>query len=126
MSLWLHLFLLPFQIYSSFHYLTIPATAFSSFLIGSLEIGQEIENPFNYNLNDLDLDHFCLAIQRELQEVTTHTSPDPDTFVFSAWNQPFAPAEELTTPGHTHYAPKGAGDRIVSPTYPWCSLTGAI
>ncbi|KAJ7806490.1 hypothetical protein B0H14DRAFT_3484079 [Mycena olivaceomarginata] len=81
--------------------------AFASFvLLGFLEIGQEIENPFNYNLNDLDLDNFCLAIQRELHEVTavqspsllifarsTHTMPDPTSFVFVAWNQPFAPAD---------------------------------
>ncbi|KAJ3519224.1 hypothetical protein NM688_g9332 [Phlebia brevispora] len=53
-SLWLYLFFLPFQIYSAFKWLTIPATAFASFLLlGFLEIGQEIENPFNYDLNDL-------------------------------------------------------------------------
>ncbi|KAI0088809.1 UPF0187-domain-containing protein [Irpex rosettiformis] len=93
-SLWLYLFFLPFQIYSAFKWLTIPATAFASFLlIGFLEIGQEIENPFNYDLNDLDLDIFCLAIQRELHEVTAHTTPDPESFIFSQWNQPFAPGD---------------------------------
>ncbi|KAJ6608293.1 UPF0187-domain-containing protein [Mycena sp. CBHHK59/15] len=102
MSLWLYLLFLPFQLVSLLHYLVIPGTAFASFLLlGFLEIGQEIENPFNYDLNDLDLDSFCLAIQRELHEVTAHTMPDPSQFVFSAWNQPFAPAdrrsaEELT------------------------------
>jgi ion channel-forming bestrophin family protein len=97
MSLWLYLFLLPFQIQSAFKYLTIPATAFASFLLlGFLEIGQEIENPFNYDLNDLDLDHFCHAIQRELHEITAHPSPDPETYLFSSWNQPFAPADRRT------------------------------
>jgi predicted membrane chloride channel (bestrophin family) len=118
-SLWLYLFLLPFQIYSAFKYLTIPATAFSSFLLlGFLEIGAEIENPFNYDENDLDLDHFCLGIQRELQEITAHISPDPDTYLFSAWNQPFAPAdrrtaEAMTAGGSMHYVPVGqdASDR---------------
>lgn len=28
------------------------------------------ENPFNYDLNDLDLDGFCLQTQRELAEIT--------------------------------------------------------
>ncbi|KAJ7727755.1 UPF0187-domain-containing protein [Mycena metata] len=97
MSLWLYILLLPFQIVSALHYLTIPATAFAAFLLlGFLEIGQEIENPFNYDENDLDLDTFCLAIQRELHEVTAHTMPDPSTFVFSAWNQPLAPADRRT------------------------------
>jgi len=93
-SLWLYLFFLPFQIYEAFGWLTIPAIAFAAFLfVGFLEIGQEIENPFNYDLNDLDLDQFCLAIQRELHEVTAHTTPDPDSFIFTEWNQPFAPAD---------------------------------
>ncbi|KAJ7167138.1 Bestrophin, RFP-TM, chloride channel-domain-containing protein [Mycena crocata] len=94
MSLWMYLFFLPFQVVSSFGYLCIPGTAFAAFLLlGFLEIGQEIENPFNYDLNDLDLDAFCLGIQRELHEITAHTTPDPTHFIFSAWNQPFAPAD---------------------------------
>ncbi|KIP06316.1 hypothetical protein PHLGIDRAFT_107168 [Phlebiopsis gigantea 11061_1 CR5-6] len=94
LSLWLYLFFLPFQIYTAFGWLTIPATTFASFLLcGFLEIGQEIENPFNYDLNDLNLDHFCLAIQRELHEVTAHTTPDTESYVFTQWNQPFAPGD---------------------------------
>lgn len=84
------------------NWLTIPGTAFASFLLlGFLEIGQEIENPFNYDLNDLgtcsfrlgvahvsdrrllDLDYFCLDIQRQLHEITAHTNPDPSEFIFS-------------------------------------------
>lgn len=94
MSLWLYLLLLPFQVVNVLHYLIIPGTAFASFLLlGFLEIGQEIENPFNYDENDLDLDQFCMAIQRELHEVTAHTMPDPSSFIFTPWNQPFAPAD---------------------------------
>lgn len=95
MSLWLYLLFLPFQIYKAMEWLTIPATAFTSFLLlGFLEIGQEIENPFNYDLNDLDLDSFCLMLQRDLHEITAHPGPlVPDDFVFTNWNQPFAPAD---------------------------------
>lgn len=28
------------------------------------------ENPFNYDLNDLDLDGFCFMLQRDLHEIT--------------------------------------------------------
>ncbi|CAA7268837.1 unnamed protein product [Cyclocybe aegerita] len=94
MSLWLYLLLLPFQIYLAYGYITIPATAFASFLLlGFLEIGQEIENPFNYDLNDLDLDYFCLSIQRDLHEITAHTTTDPSEFLFTKWNQPLAPSD---------------------------------
>jgi len=93
-SLWLYLLFLPFQIYTAFGWYTIPGTAFASFLLlGFLEIGQEIENPFNYDLNDLDLDAFCLSIQRELHEITAYVNPEPTSFVFSPWNQPFAPTD---------------------------------
>jgi predicted membrane chloride channel (bestrophin family) len=114
-SLWLYLFLLPFQIHSAFSWITIPATAFASFLLlGFLEIGQEIENPFNYDENDLDLDHFCLMLQRELHEITTHTSSDPSAFIFSPFNQPFAPgdrrtAEEMQQDVEHEYHKEGPG-----------------
>ncbi|KAI5123996.1 hypothetical protein M0805_006406 [Coniferiporia weirii] len=93
-SLWLYLFFLPFEIYASFGYLTIPATAFGAFLLlGFMEIGQEIEDPFGYDANDLDLDQFCAVIQRELAEIVAHPSPDPHSFLFETWNHPFAPAD---------------------------------
>jgi hypothetical protein len=41
----------------------------------------------------LDLDGFCLSIQRELNEITVHDSPHPLDWMFTAWNQPFAPAD---------------------------------
>lgn len=94
MSLWLYLFFLPFQIVAKFEWLVIPGTAFASFLLlGFLEIGQEIEDPFGYDHNDLDLDGFCLAIQRELTEITVHDAPHPLDYMFTVWNQPFAPSD---------------------------------
>lgn len=95
MSLWFYLFFLPFQIYKAMVWVTIPATAFTAFLLlGFLEIGQEIENPFNYDLNDLDLDGFCLTLQRDLHQITAHPGPlVPEDYVFTNWNQPFAPAD---------------------------------
>ncbi|KAG8956837.1 hypothetical protein FRC04_000315 [Tulasnella sp. 424] len=91
---WLYLLFLPLMIYPSFKWLTIPCTAFACLLyVGFLEIGQSIENPFQYEENDLDLDHFCLQIQRELAEITAHPAPDPASFIFSHTNQPFAPSD---------------------------------
>jgi len=97
MTLWFYLFFLPFQILTTMGYVAIPATAFASFLLlGFLEIGQEIENPFNYDLNDLDLDNFCLTLQRELHEITAHPNLAPPEFCYSGWNQPFAPTDRST------------------------------
>ncbi|KAF8908606.1 Bestrophin, RFP-TM, chloride channel-domain-containing protein [Gymnopilus junonius] len=94
MSLWLYLFFLPFQLEKAFGWVIIPGTAFAAFLLlGFLEIGQEIENPFNYDLNDLDLDYFCQNIQKELALITAHTTPDPHEFIFTNINKPFAPVD---------------------------------
>ncbi|KAM5540142.1 hypothetical protein V8D89_006282 [Ganoderma adspersum] len=85
MSLWLYLFFLPFQVWSTFGYLTIPGTAFVSFLmLGFLQIGHEIENPFDYDLNDLDLGAFCFTVQREANDIMAHSCPDLDRFVFAS------------------------------------------
>ncbi|KAF8157097.1 Bestrophin, RFP-TM, chloride channel-domain-containing protein [Crassisporium funariophilum] len=114
MSLWIYLALLPFQIYGAYGVITIPGTAFASFLLlGFLEIGQEIENPFNYDLNDLDLDYFCLTIQRDLHEITAHTNPDPSEYLFTKWNQPFAPSDRRT-----------AAELTANPDEPYTTVDG--
>lgn len=100
-------------------YITIPATTFASFLLlGFLEIGQEIENPFDYGLNDLDLDGFCFSLQRELHEIAAHPNLAPSEFCYSSWNQPFTPydrrtAEEIIGDEKDEYHDKGTGpDKI--------------
>ncbi|KAE9403598.1 UPF0187-domain-containing protein [Gymnopus androsaceus JB14] len=96
-SVWVYLLALPFQIVETFGWLTIPGTIFTTFMyLGFLEIGQQIENPFNYDLNDLDLDEFCYMIQRELHEITAHPLPDPSEYLFTGLNQPFAPGDRRT------------------------------
>ncbi|KAG8744420.1 hypothetical protein FRC10_010198 [Ceratobasidium sp. 414] len=97
MAIWLYLFFLPFQIYTALRWVTIPATLFAAFLfLGFLEIGAEIENPFNYDDNDLDIDGYCLSIGRELAEIMAHDASPPSTYIFSEFNQPFAPADRRT------------------------------
>jgi len=115
MCMWLYLFLLPFQIVKAYGWLVIPGTAFASFLLlGFLEIGQEIEDPFGYDENDLPLDAFCATIQRELHEITAHPVPEPSSYIFTAENQPFAPADRSTArqlvsdPSHA-YSAQGTG-----------------
>lgn len=90
MIIWGYLIFLPFQLLSTFGYVTIPATALISIsFLGFLKIGEEIENPFGYDSNDLDMDHFCQnLIARELAEITSMPPPDPEAFMFSSFNVP--------------------------------------
>jgi predicted membrane chloride channel (bestrophin family) len=62
-TVWLYLFLLPFQLVSEFGWHTVPAVCIGAFIyLGFVAAGDEIEQPFGYDENDLDLDMFCQDI----------------------------------------------------------------
>jgi predicted membrane chloride channel (bestrophin family) len=71
-TVWIYLFFLPFQLTETFGYLAIPGVAVASFLyLGFLAAGEEIEQPFGYDFNDLQLDLFCHEIiHRDLVALT--------------------------------------------------------
>ncbi|KAF7301067.1 hypothetical protein MIND_00670600 [Mycena indigotica] len=63
---WIYLFLLPFQLVGMFQWHTVPAVMVGSFVyLGFVAAGEEIEQPFGYDDNDLDLDMFCRDIIRQ-------------------------------------------------------------
>ncbi|KAJ7279047.1 Bestrophin, RFP-TM, chloride channel-domain-containing protein [Mycena rebaudengoi] len=65
-TVWLYLFLLPFQLVSDFGWHTVPAVFVGTFIyLGFMAAGDEIEQPFGYDDNDLDLDMFCQDIIAE-------------------------------------------------------------
>lgn len=69
---WVYVFLLPFQLYPSLQWVTIPATIVASYIIlGILFIGREIENPFGHNVNDLPLERYCAQIASELDIISS-------------------------------------------------------
>ncbi|TRM65371.1 Bestrophin, RFP-TM, chloride channel-domain-containing protein [Schizophyllum amplum] len=62
-TVWLYLFFLPFQLVDDFGWYTIPGVAVAAFIyLGFLAAGEEIEQPFGYDDNDLDLDLICREI----------------------------------------------------------------
>ncbi|TRM58542.1 Bestrophin, RFP-TM, chloride channel-domain-containing protein [Schizophyllum amplum] len=75
---------LPIQIWYYLKWVTIPATIIITFIFfGFLVAGEEIENPFGYDKNDLNLDHFTSNIIRnELRAITASPPPDPAHWAF--------------------------------------------
>lgn len=70
--IYLYCLLFPIQVVDSLKWLTIPATCLVAFaLFGIEEIGIEIQNPFGYDENDLELDRYCEIIQNNVNEITT-------------------------------------------------------
>ncbi|KAJ3222180.1 hypothetical protein HK099_002579 [Clydaea vesicula] len=69
--LFLYLLSLPFQIAASQAWFTIPIVILASFtMLGIESIGGEIENPFGYDLNDLNSDEFCAVIRKEVNFIS--------------------------------------------------------
>ncbi|KAG2111825.1 UPF0187-domain-containing protein [Suillus clintonianus] len=79
---------LPFQLWSTLKWLTVPASVIASFIFfGFVVAGEEIES---YDRNDLEIknmDHFVQnIIRKELRAITAMPTPDPAEWVFSPQN----------------------------------------
>jgi len=69
-GLYLYVLTLPFQIFSTCGWLSIPMIILVSFtLLGVDFIGYEIQNPFGYSANDLNLDEYFSKIEMELIDI---------------------------------------------------------
>ncbi|OCF43712.1 hypothetical protein I317_02465 [Kwoniella heveanensis CBS 569] len=92
---WIYCLVLPFQLYGAgFGWITIPAVVITSYIVlGFAEIGQEIENPFGYDKNDLNLDFFTHNIIREeLAAITARPFGSTDEWIFSPHNETLRPS----------------------------------
>lgn len=71
----LYVYLLPFQLFGALGWITIPGTVAAAYIIiGLAAIGNELENPFGDDVNDLPLDYYCEELRREL-DIMTATPP---------------------------------------------------
>ncbi|KAK9240840.1 Bestrophin, RFP-TM, chloride channel-domain-containing protein [Lipomyces kononenkoae] len=90
---WIFVLMLPFQLVSTLNWVAIPATVIAGYVIlGLAAIGLEIENPFGFDPNDLDLNRYCQMISVEVSMTMSYV-PYSDS---SAWmrdklNRPLAP-----------------------------------
>ncbi|KAL7413536.1 Bestrophin, RFP-TM, chloride channel-domain-containing protein [Mrakia frigida] len=84
---WIYCLLLPFQINVLWGWVTIPATVVISFVfLTFLTIGEEIENPFGFDRNDLDLDLFNNIVRAEFAAITSRPMPPPEEWIFCPAN----------------------------------------
>ncbi|RIA81592.1 Bestrophin, RFP-TM, chloride channel-domain-containing protein [Glomus cerebriforme] len=89
-TVWIYCLSLPFFLVSGSHWPTIIIVFFVALILFGLEhIGAEIENPFGYDANDLDLDDFCGLIKRELDTIAAHPPPTIQDWIYTPANFPF-------------------------------------
>ncbi|KAG9094866.1 hypothetical protein FRC06_010405 [Ceratobasidium sp. 370] len=107
----LYVILMPFQIWKSFGYVTIPATAIVAFFFfGFLVAGEEIENPFGYDKNDLNLDSFCHdVIHAELTALTSMPPSDPSVWAFFDSNDHVFGTEDTKEMSPSDWVGRGEG-----------------
>lgn len=72
----LYVYLLPFQLYSALGWVAIPGTIAAAYIIlGIAAIGNELENPFGNDVNDLPLDSYCAELSKELDTLMSNSAP---------------------------------------------------
>ncbi|KAJ7088039.1 UPF0187-domain-containing protein [Mycena belliarum] len=114
---WLYLFLLPLQLVSDFEWHTVPAVAVGAFVyLGFLAAGEEIEQPFGYDDNDLDLDMFCRDIVRpdvQCLKATPCANAYFEPSTHAASDSPSSGGDGATTPSSWTSSAQlgGSGDR---------------
>src|SRR5271169_1418573 len=94
-SVWVFCILLPFQLVQLFGWVTIPASMITAYILfGLLNISYQIENPFGYDINDLDLDRYCRGLAIDLDLITSNMpGPDPKEWLYSVQNHPLWPLQ---------------------------------
>jgi predicted membrane chloride channel (bestrophin family) len=94
----IYVMLLPFQLTGPLGWIAIPATITAAYIIfGLLFIGQEIENPFGRDVNDLPLDLFCEQIASDLDITASFDRRASDHFLLQG--APLYPVSRAV--GHT-------------------------
>jgi putative membrane protein len=74
--------MLPFQLWDSLRWVTIPGTIFAAYIIlGIAAIGREIENPFGMDVNDLPLDAYCDELAADIDVITSSPAPIAKDFI---------------------------------------------
>ncbi|KAJ7744760.1 Bestrophin, RFP-TM, chloride channel-domain-containing protein [Mycena maculata] len=103
---WMYLFLLPFQLLGDFGWHTVPGVMVAAFIyLGFIAAGEEIEQPFGYDDNDLDLDMFCRDIIRQDLQCLKKAP------CRNAWFPPSAPAANGSGPAKE----KGTDGGLLAP-----------
>lgn len=85
---WVYVIALPFQLWSSLRWITIPGTIVGAYIIlGIAAIGREIENPFGNDVNDLPLDKFCQQLQDDMTVIASKPRPKAEDFMVAEENK---------------------------------------
>lgn len=93
---WIYIITFPFQLVHLMGWLTIPTTIVSAYIIlGFAAIGNEIENPFGQEVNDLPLELYCTQIASDIAVISARPPADMSEVVLSPENKPLYPMSRV-------------------------------
>jgi putative membrane protein len=89
---WIYVITLPIQLVNKLGWGNVPVTIISAYIIlGFAAIGNEIENPFGREVNDLPLELYCGQIASDIAIIAARPPPDLDDYAFHPGNKPLYP-----------------------------------
>lgn len=92
---WVYVMMLPFQLWDSLRWITIPGCIFAAYIIiGLSAIGREIENPFGHDVNDLPLEAFCEELEMDIDYITSQPPPVAREYMRRDGNMPIWPLSQ--------------------------------
>ncbi|KAF1998434.1 hypothetical protein P154DRAFT_524127 [Amniculicola lignicola CBS 123094] len=89
---WIYVLSLPFQLAGILGWSAIPVCGFSAYIIlGIAAIGNEIENPFGSEVNDLPMELFCAEIASDITIIASRPTAKPRDYFKHPDNKPLYP-----------------------------------
>jgi hypothetical protein len=114
---WVYVMVLPFQLYDSLGFVTIPGCIFAAYIIlGLSAIGREIENPFGHDVNDLPLEAFCEELEMDIDCITAQPAPTTFEFMRREGNMPIWPLSYKSFNGWAGRSKQDIRDALLTKT----------
>ncbi|KAF9694020.1 hypothetical protein EKO04_007956 [Ascochyta lentis] len=114
---WVYVMVLPFQLFASLKWITIPGTIFAAYIIlGLSAIGREIENPFGHDVNDLPLEAFCEELEMDIDCITAQPAPTTSEFMRREGNMPIWPLSYKSFNGWAGRSKQDIRDALLTKT----------
>ncbi|EAT90580.2 hypothetical protein SNOG_02368 [Parastagonospora nodorum SN15] len=89
---WIYVITLPLQLVKLMGWANIPVTMISAYIIlGYAAIGNEIENPFGTEVNDLPLELYCAQIASDIAIISSRPPARIEDYAFHPDNKPLYP-----------------------------------
>jgi predicted membrane chloride channel (bestrophin family) len=105
---WIYIITLPFQLVQLMGWIAVPVTTVVAYIVfGMHAIGNEIENPFGPEVNDLPMEMYCSQIATDVTIISSRPSAKPHEYWQHPDNKPLYP---ISSAGYDFWASKSEYD----------------